>query len=433
MRRYATALSALVLAATMGWANTAWGVTEAQKDAAIDKALEWLAQNQQPSGGWTYDFSYGDIAATGAAVLSFLDQGYAAGNPVIFGANNYGDVVGDGLTYLFNQASIVPIGVQPAGNPDSNGNGIGVKFVPGPANGRDTYVTGLVLPAIAATGTPLAVVGSGPLAGMTYKQVVQEAVDYFAWGQNDAGYAQGGWRYYANSGDADNSTAQWPAIGMLFAQRMGVTPPQFVKDELAVWINYIQNPVSGGSGYDNPWNIVNEAKTGGLLAEMLLAGDDTALVPYNLSHPKVIAALNYLNATWLNGPNNTWDGNFLHPYAMWSIYKGLESMIGLDNTTAITNLHAPGLMDPGDVWNWWEDYCHALVNNQNPDGSWTGYSNWPAVLATPWYVNILNATEIAPPPPPPPGGPIPEPASAALALLALAGIGGASLRRRRRV
>jgi hypothetical protein len=165
--------------------------------------------------------------------------------------------------------------MQDLGNPDTNGNGIGVKFVPGGINGRDTYVTGLVLPAIAkaAAENPGAIVGAGSQVGRTYAQVVQDTIDYFAYGQNDSGYARGAWRYYANSGDADNSTAQWPVIGMLYGQAVpGVTVPSFVKSELKGWIDYIQN-VNGGSGYDVDWNlIVNEAKTGGLLVEMAFTG-----------------------------------------------------------------------------------------------------------------------------------------------------------------
>jgi len=54
------------------------------------------------------------------------------------------------------------------------------QFVPGGPINRDTYVTGLVLPAIAKL--PAAgVVASGPLAGRTYGSVVQDVVDYFAW------------------------------------------------------------------------------------------------------------------------------------------------------------------------------------------------------------------------------------------------------------
>jgi hypothetical protein len=61
--------------------------------------------------------------------------------------------------------------------------------------------------------------------------------------------------------------------------------------------------------------------------------------------------------------SDTWDGNFGHPYAMWSIYKGLETTIGLNDTTAITNLLTTcGTQDAGDVCNWFEDYAQWLVH-----------------------------------------------------------------------
>lgn len=411
-RKHLMTISALVACAAT--AGTALAATEAEKRAAIDSGLAWLAANQRADGAWTYDFSEGDTAATAAALLAFLEEkdNWAA---------NYQPVVDLGLSYIFGRGQLVGIGPQPAGNPDTNGNQLGVKFVPGGANGRDTYVTGLVLPVIAklAADTPDAVVGAGPLAGQTYRTLVQDTVDYFAWGQNDSGYAQGAWRYYANSGDADNSTAQWPPIGMLYAQVVpGATVPAFVRQELRIWIDYIQNP-NGGSGYDGPFNIVNEAKTGGLLAEMAFAGyNGTSSGPGDNSDRA--GALAFLDTHWRNFANNTWDGNFAHPYAMWSIYKGLETTIGLDNATAITNLLTDcgagrGAQDVGDVCNWFEDYAEWLVTSQAGDGSWGGYGYWNNVLATPWYINILAATEI-------PDNDIPEPGALALLGIGLLGL-----------
>jgi hypothetical protein len=216
---------------------------------------------------------------------------------------------------------------------------------------------------------------------------------------------------------------------MLYAQAVpGVTVPGFVKSEHDFWINYIQNTGSGGSGYDNPNNLVNQAKTGGLLAEMAFTGGNGS----GIGNATRNGALNYLNvaANWQAGPSGTWNGNFGHPYAMWSIYKGLELQIGLNDNTWITNLLTDcgagrGAQDPGDVCNWWEDYSEWLVLDQNADGTWTGYSNWGPILATPWYINILAATEI-----PNGGNGIPAPGTLALFASALMGVG--ALRRRLR-
>ena len=423
-------------------AAPALGATEVEKHAAIDRGIEWLAQQQTAGGYWAYADQDQSTAATGAALLAFLEEGWKAGDDVVVGGNHYGDVVGKGLTYLLSRAQIYNISGEPAGNPDGDGNGKGVKFVLGGDDSRDTYVTGLVLPAIAKSGTPDKLVTTGPLAARTdgtgaggkwtYRDVVQNTVDYFAYGQADSGWARGGWRYYADYNQSDNSTAQWPAIGMLFAQAMGVSAPNFVKDEHAYWVDYIQDGASGGSGYDGPTNMISESKTGGLLVEMVFAGDSTTGVPYNLANADLQAALGYLNTHWKDGATGTWYGNFGHPYAMWAVYKGLEQTVGLYDTTEITNLRnqatvraggAP--LDAGDTWTWWEDYSEYLVQSQSGDGSWGGYSYWYGPLATAWNINILNATQV---PGQPSGVPLPSAAWAGLGGLALVAL----LRSRRR-
>ena len=382
----------LAVGMLLALANVAHAATEAEKQTAIDAGLAYLAGVQLGDGHWEYGDTGSDIGTTGAALLAFIEEGHTPTSATAYSAN-----VANGLNYLLSYAQSYPISLQPAGDPDTLVNGIGVKFNDTAANNsRDIYATGLALMPIAAVGTPAAIVGAGPQTGRTYADVIQDTVDYLAYAQNEGGWPRGGWRYYANQGSSDNSTSQWPTVALLYAQSAGATVPAFVATELAIWVNYIQNPGDGGSYYDN--NFVNwgsnVSRTGTLLVQQVFSGAGAGTA----------AAQNYLNNQWLTGLSGSWNGNFGHPYSMWAAYKGLEVTIGLDaDQSVISNLHA----DPGDVdnpnhgWNWWEDYCENLVNTQNLNGSWSGYSVWSPTLATAWYINILAATEIPPPNQPP--------------------------------
>lgn len=407
--------------------------TEAQKQAAIDSGLAWLAANQQVDGTWCQS---GYCAAdTAAALLAFTEQKY---KPLGWNGQDYSTNVTKALDYLLATATATPITNDRGDGNNANVSGSGVGYIWG--GNEATYVSGLVLPALsrATAGingiTPTTVISSTNAAvnGKTYAQVIQDTVDMFANGQSNVNSAaaagnpgyRGGWRYEPSTGQSDGSTAQWPAIGMLFAEQVaGVTVPGFVKSELKYWIDYIQDG-SGGSGYDSPSSLVNESKTGGLLVEMAFTGYNGYTGPDALGKNEALA---FLNTNWQN-PANGWDGNFGQPYAMWSVYKGLESTIGLTGT-AINNFKYTGVdqvKDDPTAWTWWDDYTQYLVNTQAGDGSWPGYYYWPQDLATAWNINILNATEIGPGPGP---NPTPEPATLSLLGLALLGLAGGRLRR----
>jgi hypothetical protein len=416
-----TATLAITCAAALPQA--AFAATEAQKQAAIDSGLAWLASQQSANGSWCQS---GYCAAdTAAALLAFTEQKYKPlgwndpGNP-----NKYAANVTNAINYILKGAGTVAISNDRGDGNNANISGSGVGYVWG--GGEATYVTGLVLPALSRVTagingiTPTTVIsgtGNAAVDGKTYQQVIQDTVATFANGQTLAGTQyRGGWRYYPSQGLSDGSTAQWPAIGMLFAEQVpGVTVPGFVKSELTYWMDYIQCG-NGGVGYDSPCGggaPVSESKTGGMLVQAAFTGYDGYKPGDALGTNEALA---YLNANWQNGASG-WDGNFGQPYSMWSVYKGLESTIGLTNTTSITNLHPQGgaLLDAGDTWNWYEDYSEYLVASQNMgDGSWPGFFYWPQDLATAWNINILNATQVGPP------NPAPEPGTVVLFGLALA-------------
>lgn len=409
--------------------TAALAATGPQKQAAIDNGLAWLASQQAGDGGWCQT-GYCD-ADTASALLAFIEQRTKVAG---WNGQDYNAVVSNGLRFILDRAAPLAVGMRTDGNnADQFANGLGLIW----GGGESTYVTGLVLPALSRAVTA-GFVGAGDpvassnalVAGRPWRDVIQDTVDTFLQGQTTEQNAivpgfRGGWRYTPSTGDSDGSTAQWPAIGMTFAQTVpGVVVPNYTKQELKFWIDYIQSSANGASGYDLPSGggaPQSESKTGGLLVEMAFSGyDGNGGITDTGGLSNKAGALGYLNTFWQNPPGG-WTGNFGHPYAMWSVYKGLESTIGLNDTTTITNLLGCGPLDAGASCNWWEDYSQYLVTTQAGDGSWPGYIYWPQDLATAWYVNILNGTQVGP------GPDLPEPAT-----LALLGIGGLLLGRTRR-
>jgi hypothetical protein len=133
--------------------------------------------------------------------------------------------------------------------------------------GSPIYTTSPYMDALIAAGTPNATaqVGAPGILGATYKTLVQDMLDFYAYSQyyddydlgNPAnGYSSyyrgggfsasgGGWIYTSQGGD-DNSTSQWAAIGLISAERgLGLTVPQVVKDMNNVWITNAQDAQSG--------------------------------------------------------------------------------------------------------------------------------------------------------------------------------------------
>jgi len=470
----------LILAAVLGcWllSASAFAATEQAKQQAIDDGLAWLASTQTTSGSegyWSYS-NDGTLAATGSAALAFIEEGYLPGNNVVIGGNNYGDVVGKAVNYIFNRATADTRfsngGRETAGytriaedyNNDGNwdtteGNNQALYFNPGSSN-RNVYTTGIVAPVVYALGEALGkntTVGRGSVtSSMTYGQVMQDVVDWFSWGQVEPsqGNYRGGWRYDANFSTSDQSTAQWGALPMLYADAWGLGRPEYVNNELKLWVDYTQND-NGGVGYENDSRYVNVSKTGGALIEMKAMGWSEGVNNSNTSDNSIVnevdAALDYINSRWNVAPYGTWYGNLNHPYAMWAVYKALQVYGKLsthDNGTpgdptddflvgfGIPN--APGGYIIGQEWNtthifsqagdWFSHYCDLLVGLQNSDGFWTGYTNnWTGALATGWYVNILNAAGA------PPSGdePIPEPGTLILFGTGLLGLGFLARKRR---
>ncbi|MGZ5186468.1 MAG: PEP-CTERM sorting domain-containing protein [Caldimonas sp.] len=411
--------AAIVCALAAGYASSAIAATATEINTAIGKGLGYLSSTQAAGGYWNYG-GY-EPAATGAAAYAMLSQQSQWGaNAAVYQAQ-----VDKAMTYLLANATKQVVSTRNDGAnicPGGSGSCAGVYWQA--AGNENTYTTGLIAPAIAlyAKSNPSAVAtASGPLAGMTWGQIAQGITNSYSASQSTANQGvnlRGGWRYYDGLPyyDSDMSTTQWAAVSMVYDQSLGASTPSIVKTDLPNFLAFTQSP-SGAGCYQGPGSgICDHSDTGGLLLSLSFLGKTSA-------DPAEQAALGFLNAHWGEGANSTWAGNFGHPYAMWSVYKGLETSIGLSDTTHITNLVGCGALDAGVTCNWWQDYNNWLVGNQQASGGWGGYAYWTDPLATSFYLPILAGTQIPTPP-------IPEPETYALMLAGLATL--ASIARRRR-
>jgi hypothetical protein len=369
---------------------------DVEVNLALDNGLWWLHKQQTRGtygdgteyGYWYSAYGY-QVSFTAASTEAFELQGHLPSGDR--SEDPYVETVQRGLNYLFNQFYTYSISQDatycPLGNPDVNSNGKGLACFSGDIT-RQIYETGMALMAISSSSTPsrIAATGTSDVIGRAYKDIVQDMVDFLAWGQNDpyAGVYEGGWRYYANYGYSDNSVSQWPVIGMEAAERnfgtSGVTVPAFVRPELLKWLAYSQGG-DGGFGYTDPGSWENTAKTGAGCAMLSWAGVPT-------TDTKFQNALSFLNAHWYDTASSY--TNFGDYYTMYGIMKGMR--------IPDPNIQLIGTHD------WYAEYARYIVDQQNAyggeyvvDTSWlSGYTG--GTLATAWAMAILTPTLVKPGP-----------------------------------
>jgi hypothetical protein len=405
-KKLVTVLLLAVLSLSIGGVLTATtkAATKEDIEASGATAVAHLAIVQSSDGSWG---SANPIATTGLVLLKFvvraqeLDLDPFDNDPLSPTYFEYADNTIAGFDYLLGSASDVPISLQTHGDPDTNGNGKGISF------GNYVYYTGIALTAIAICGHPddrSATIGT--LGLLTYREIAQDIADWLYYAQGDLGNDRGGFNYDALDNveeRTDNSNGGYAYLGIAFAEDtpFSCVVPDWVRQELNIYIDYIQNDVNGdtndgGSGYDGPDNWVNILKTGNLIFEMAFYGDtpDT---------PRVQDAVDYLERHWQD-PNVNPGWGYSLPAADYQakflVEKGLTYM-------GIKELDTDG---DGDKEDWFnqeppaippQDFASVIVQQQLPSGAWPT-SQWDyepgSILSTAWAV--LTLERFAPPPQP---------------------------------
>jgi len=367
---------------------------------AIDKGLWYLHTKMEranvgsPSvpGGYWNDNGY-LVGSTGAGVWAFEVQGHilpVEANPLNPVEDPYVETVQRGINYLltrtFNQAMNSQTHGWPedydGANDNNDGNGIGlVCYYSG---SHTNYENGIAMGAIAGSGAPNAIATTAYdatyapfIVGRTYKEIVQDMADWYAWSQNDSTVfprsgPRGGWYYtaYNNAaGDAqsgDNSACQWAYIGLDAAEsNFGCIVPAWVKTQLA---GYLHGQISynnrGWVSYRANDGYANVCLTGGALVGMALVGESN----YNTQNgagsyaADLTLVENFMGANW-HGTGDRWTENWYGHrayYTMYAVMKGFR----LQGITSLPG--SPGTTD------WYNDYEGVILPDQYADGHWYG-------------------------------------------------------------
>lgn len=367
-------------------------------NVAIDEGLWYLHKTQTRSGSndgaWTGGFAgSGYYGVTAVNVNAFEVNGHLeSGSP----DDPYTDTVHRALLRLF--AWLVPtnIGMQAGGNPDTNGNGIGIIV----NQSYPYYQGGMFMDTIVASGTPSAVTTTGPanVVGRTYKAVVQDMVDAYSYAQYDAAN-MGGWRYNTND-FPDNSACQWAAIGMIAAEKnWGCIIPAWVKSSNIGWLAYSQNSTSGVFGYTdaNPiWGPYATTPSGMVQMALDGIGRGSGLAAPSWEKAETFMRNNFGNS---GGPTVAVKDYY---YGMFSFVKSLllHNVGGV--SSPIVMLHSTTAGVPDIDWYAAEaskgaptdGVARTLVNDQNANGYWSGhnYDGNQYVFETAQAVIMLHQT-----------------------------------------
>jgi len=349
--------------------------TDTRANIAIDEALWWLHKDQVGTGAargrWRQS---GNIHAcsAGSALQAFQINGHRLDGD--HRENPYVDDVVWGFDYLFTRLRTAAIFEHPWGDPDTNGNGLGIEA----AETRAPYQGGMVMDGIAASGAPLAFARTGPdgVRGRFFHEIMTDMADMYLWGQA----SNGGWRYgWRQSGD--NSGAQWGAIGLIAAQDFFNIPvSRWAKDQN---LSFVRRTFGGhGFGYSgrgNDW--LGRAGTPSAMVQLTFA-DVTS------RDPEWRAAEDWMATHW--------ELDRAGPYALMALVKAMR----LAKPLPIERFEATAL-------DWYKDDEQGVrifvAEEMNRDGRYWGAWNGSQgstgrMLNTAWAVIMLTPSLFVQPP-----------------------------------
>jgi hypothetical protein len=372
---------------------------ETRVNIAIDRGLWYLHKVAQEDGAFATEGGEQDRPTrVSAAVNAFMVHGHT--ETIDRCTSPYTTTVRRGMGFILRGVQTYEIGLQEAGDPDSNRNGLGASLA-NRGDGTDVYQLGMVMDAIVSSGTPDRRVEEGPYAGIqvngrpaTYADVVQDMVDMYAWGQLDPaeGQLRGSWNYQlGQAGHMDNSSSGWAAIGIIAAeQTWGLPVPQFMKDENLLAMAVTRNPNDGTFGYGNSGNQCLWGCAGVTPAGMLQVFMD-GVRPGDERYDR---GATWMADNWGGGPEEGDSSRVLgYTYGMFNAVKAFR----VANVEQVTR-------SDGSLFDWYNDpnvgIAHVATQRQEADGRWNTISNFTDIsgFATQWHLLMLASNLFEQPP-----------------------------------
>jgi prenyltransferase beta subunit len=210
-------------------------------EAAVDRALGWLAHNQETNGSWSITRQGGqgghDVAATAFGLLTFLGRGEQPNRP-----GKYQAVVARGLHWLLTQQDPLT-GDMRGRNPPSNGM-------------YDHSIASLAL--AEAYGLTKDENLYGPAQG---------AIDFLVDSQNEK---DGGWRYHPKQ-EGDMSVSGWAIMAIKSAELSGLHVPAGTLAGIRKWLMKVSGGRDGGIyGYQNGGHVSDAMAATGYFCSQLM-------------------------------------------------------------------------------------------------------------------------------------------------------------------